>query len=96
MKEANNTFIPTIIFFTIVVLSIAQLLISNKLTTDSIELSQVEREINVYREKNILLEEQIVKNMSLTKIATSAVELGLVKTNGIFPISSGSRIAKLP
>lgn len=96
MKEQQHLFLSTIIFFAIVVLSIAQLVISNKLTTDSVELSKLEKETNLYREKNAVLEEELISEMSLTKIASSAAELGFVKINDVLSISSEIGIAKLP
>lgn len=91
--SGNNAIIPTIIFAFIIMLSIVQLLVSNRLSTDGAALAQLEKEINLYKNKNSILEDEILGRMSLTHIASEAAKLGFVKEDNITAISPATRIA---
>ena len=85
--------LSTIICLLIVVLSIAQLFISNKLTTEGLELARLEEETKVLSESNAQLEEEVTKSLALTHIASKAAERGMIKENSVLSISSSTRIA---
>lgn len=89
----TTTIIPAIIFLFIIVLSMAQLVVSNKLSTDGARLSYLEAEITSYKDKNSLLNEQILKEMSLTRISSQSAALGFVQDSNIMAISGVTRIA---
>lgn len=91
--SVSSTVIPAVITSCIVVLSIVQLLISNKFSTDGAKLSHLESEIASYKDQNSHLEEEIMQSMSLAHIASQAAEHGFVKQNNITAISAATRIA---
>lgn len=62
----------------ILVLSVVQVVVSNILSTTGITLSHLEDEIRVLKKENSALSEQVLTASSLTRIASSASELGFV------------------
>lgn len=89
----NTAILPTIICFIIVILSVAQLLVSNRLVTDGLLLTDLEREIDLTQQKSMILQEDITKNMALSEISSKAAELGFIKGGKTLSISVFTQIA---
>lgn len=83
----NVVILPTMICLIILILSVIQLLVSNKLSTDGLMLTNLEQEIDSYRQKSMLLSEEITKSMALTQLSSKAAELGFIKEGRILSIS---------
>jgi cell division protein FtsL len=62
----------------IIVLSVAQISVSNMLSTGGIQLSNMQQQISNYDRKNAQLKEQIYSLSSLTAISEKAQKLGFV------------------
>ena len=89
----NTAILPTIICFIIVILSVAQLLVSNKLVTEGLLLTDLEQEIDLTQQKSMILQEDITKNMALLEISSKAAELGFIKGGRTLSISGFTQIA---
>lgn len=66
----------SIIIFTILVLSGIQLIVSNALSTDGVELSLIEDKIKYYNKENAILKEKMLSATSFVLLASKASELG--------------------
>lgn len=69
----------TISIFTILILSIAKTVVSNRLSTTGIALEKTESELNSYKTQNLVLREKLLAMSSLTNIASKAALLGFVE-----------------
>lgn len=69
----------TFIIFTVIFLSVVQVIVSNRLSTTGTTLAQFEEEIMFYKKENSLLRERLLMASSLTHIASTAGEIGFVK-----------------
>ncbi len=91
MKQ-SLLFIATV-SFTILVLSIIQVTVSNRLSTTGIVLSKLEEQINHYRRENALLAEKVLYASSFTTIASSAASLGFVDSKSAIYLSTPLPVA---
>ncbi|MCL5438486.1 MAG: hypothetical protein M1268_00675 [Patescibacteria group bacterium] len=67
------------IVFTIIILSILQIAISNSLSTKGIVLEKINREIDGYKKENFFLREKLLLATSYTVIASEASIAGFTK-----------------
>lgn len=65
----------------IVTLAVVQVTASNLLSTDGIDLAQIKTQINVVKKENIVLEEKIYTQSSLTQVASKAATIGFIPDN---------------
>lgn len=82
------------IFVTIFGLAIGQVVVANSLSTTGIELAKLQTEIKDYKKQNAILKEKVLSAGSLTKIASTAGELGFVSSTKTIDISSPLPLAK--
>lgn len=75
----RQTFIVTFAIFTIICLSVAQVVVSNRLSTAGMVFEKIEDEIHFYRTQNSLLSERLLSSSSLNSIASRAAILGFVE-----------------
>ena len=73
-------FFITLIIFTIIVLTIAYVMVSSSLSTTGILLNDIEKKINVYKRENANLREKVLFASSFTNIASEASQLGFVES----------------
>ncbi len=78
MKKYRIT-ITSALFLTIILLSIIQAIVSNRLTTSGIILGKIEDEIRYYKTENASLAEEYFLVSSLNNISSRAAVLGFVK-----------------
>ena len=78
MKRHKIT-ITSALFLIIVLLSIIQAVVSNRLSTSGIVLGKIEEEIRYYKTENASLAEGFFLATSLNNIASRASVLGFVK-----------------
>lgn len=76
MKKSNLFLLAVI--FTIIFLSIVQVVISNRLSTSGIELSKLNEQIKSYRKENYILSEKLLIATSLTEVASNAAKIGFI------------------
>ncbi|MCX6725802.1 MAG: hypothetical protein NT052_00590 [Candidatus Shapirobacteria bacterium] len=74
-------------------LSLTQLVISHSLATTGGKMRQLEEKASVLAEQNRVLAEEINQMGSLTRVASEAQKLGLIKANQIFHLSSQVPVA---
>lgn len=72
-------FFITCLVFVILALSIIQVIVSNRLSTTGITLSNLEEETMYYDRQNSLLREKLLTVSSLTHIASTAGQLGFIE-----------------
>ncbi len=77
--QARST--PIIIFFisAIIILSVVQTIVSNRLSTSGIALGKIEDQIRSLKMANAILGERLFKASALTTIVSKASELGFVE-----------------
>lgn len=68
----------TIILLTILILAIVRVTVENSISTTGSELLKLQTKLEVYKKSNALLQEKYLEVSSLTKIASSAGQLGFV------------------
>lgn len=68
------------IIFTVVFLSVGQIMVSSSLSTKGVSLGKLEDEKNVYKKENALLKEKLLLVSSYTHIASEAGTLGFVRS----------------
>ena len=83
-----------IAFGIILVLSGVQVVISARLSTTGVELSQIEEELDVLRRENSLFTEQILRESSYNRIASKSAEQGFVENTENFSLASPVVVAK--
>lgn len=85
----------TFIILTVVVLSLVQIIVSNRLTTTGAILSKLEEDINLYEKENSLLEEKLLSAQSLSKISLLAQEKGFIKDDSHLSLTTPLPIVRL-
>ncbi|MBI2028500.1 MAG: hypothetical protein HYT07_02710 [Candidatus Levybacteria bacterium] len=92
----KSSFVILLFIITIVSLSVAQGVVSNKLSTKGVILHEIEKKVYDYKTQNSILSEEILYNSSLTNLASKAAELGFGKLREQFVLNSGSSLAVKP
>ena len=77
----------------IVVLIFIHIIISNSIATNGIELGKLEDQIQVYKENNTILKEEVLKESAYVHIASEAALMGFVKKDANISISSSLPLA---
>lgn len=95
MKKQTRLLI-TVISVIIVVLSIVQVAVSNSLSTTGITLSEIEQEIDQYKQENALLYEKFLIGSSLTNISSTSASLGFREGKSQIVIGASISIAAKP
>jgi cell division protein FtsL len=75
------TYLLIFIITIIIGLSLAQIAISNTLSTNGRELAALEKEIDGYKKQNMLLNEQVLQASALTTIDAEAQKVGFVEAD---------------
>jgi cell division protein FtsL len=75
----KKTFILAIVIFTVIALSVTQVVVSNRLSTAGIEVGEIEDQIREYKAQNSILSEKIFQASSLSNISSKASKLGFIE-----------------
>lgn len=67
------------LFLLILVLSVVQVIVSNRLSTTGTILGKLQDDISQYKKENAILREKVLVTSSLDHIASSAAELGFTQ-----------------
>lgn len=86
-------FIASVILL-IIVLSIVQIVVSNRLSTSGIVVDKLQTQIKELQKKNIMLQEQILALSSYETIASSAAALGFSEKTAQLVFSSPLPLAQ--
>lgn len=78
----------TFFILLIVILSVGQVVVSNRISTSGAILSRLESAIKTYEKENYILSERLFLTSSLTNIASSAAELGFVSEKSQVSLTS--------
>lgn len=92
MKKHKVT-ITSFLFLVIIILSIIQTAVSNRLSTSGIVLGKIEDEIRYYKTENASLAEGFFLASSLSNIASRAGVLGFVKEKSPLVLSTSDVVA---
>lgn len=92
MKTHKIT-ITSALFLIIVLLSIIQVIVSNRLSTSGIILGKIEEEIRNYKTENIALAEGFFYATSLNNISSRAAVLGFVKEKSPLILTASDVVA---
>jgi len=92
----RHSFVITFALFIIVFLSIVQVVVSNRLSTDGIGLGKIEDEIRFYKAQNSLLSEELFLASSLNNIASKATNLGFIENKSQFVLKTSLPFALKP
>lgn len=74
-------FFISIIISIIIVLSIVQVAVANRISTTGVTLSKLQEELKIYKKENTYLHERILAASSLTTISEKAIGLGFTEVN---------------
>ena len=91
MKKMNT--IVLILFIATVILEVANIFLSNRLTTDSIKATALRDEISVIDEQNQNIRSEILGFTSFDSIASRAATLGFVNAKESISLSSPIEVA---
>jgi len=72
----KSAYLVVVVILTILVLSIVQVVVANRISTTGLTLAKLQEEVKEYKRENTLIKEKILKDSSLTEIASSAATLG--------------------
>lgn len=64
------------IFFIIIVLSLVQVFVANRISTTGVDLEKIQNSIQHYKKENALLNEKILTQASLVRISEVAIKEG--------------------
>jgi len=80
-KPKQRTNLPSLLGGLVIVLLILQVIVSNRLATTGLKISQIETNIEKLRQGNADLNQQIASASALLTIQDEAKKLGFVKTS---------------
>ncbi|HSA83443.1 MAG TPA: hypothetical protein VLF20_00970 [Patescibacteria group bacterium] len=82
------------IFVTILGLGIVQMSVANQISTTGAELAELQKEVETYKRKNAILQEELLAAASLTTIAEEAEELGYTEAKSQLSLTSPLPLAR--
>lgn len=65
--------------FTVILLSVLQIIVSNSLSTKGVLVEQINKEIDNYKKDNYVLREKLLSESSYTVISSEALRAGFIK-----------------
>ena len=90
MKKSGIILFITV---TIILLSIAQTILSNMLSTSGVPMSKINKELQAYKTENTQIREKLFLRSSLINIASKAAELGFVESKSEFVLKTSMPLA---
>lgn len=81
------------LFLLILLLSVVQVIVSNRLSTTGMALGKLQDDISQYKKENAILREKVLVASSLDHIASAAAELGFTQTKSYVFLSAPLPIA---
>lgn len=92
MKKIYSSII--IIFIFMLCLEFINIYLSNKLGTDSLYLSRVEKEVQKIKHKNLVIKAEILEYSSFESVASRAAALGFVESKKTISLFESAPVAK--
>lgn len=92
MKKLILLTFPLLIFC--IFLSIVHVVVSNMLSTSGVELDSLQLDLVKYKKENILLREEVLKNTSLTNIASSAARMGFIDAKSVINLAGSETLTR--
>lgn len=89
----KKTIVVLFIVTVIILLSIAQAVSSNMLSTSGLSMSKINKKLQAYRTENAEIREKILKQTSLNNIASKASELGFEASKSQFVVEKSLPLA---
>jgi uncharacterized glyoxalase superfamily metalloenzyme YdcJ len=87
-------FILLILFLSIGSLTVVRSMVSARITTSGLELSQIREETQDLRTENAIIREQIFSLSALTHLSQRAEKVGFVQSNSVYAVSGAQPIAR--
>lgn len=91
MKKSGIIILITV--STIILLSIVQTVLSNRLSTSGVSMSKINKEIRAYKTENTEIREKLFLRASLNNIAAQAMELGFIESKSQLVVSTSLSLA---
>lgn len=79
--------------FVILILFVARISVSNRMSTTGIALAKIEDQVSSYKRENLILQEKFLTISSFTQIASRAGEIGFVPNRANFAIKTSIPVA---
>lgn len=93
----NKPFIIlTLAIFSVIVLSVVQVVLSTRLSTRGVDLANIQTDLEMTKKENSILSEKLLAVSSFDHIASSAAELGFVAKHDEYHVSSSFPVALRP
>ena len=86
--------ILVLLFITIGALVVTRSVVSARITTSGLELSQIRQETHDLRTENAIIREKIFSLSSLTHVSERAEKVGFVESDQVFAVSGSKPIAR--
>lgn len=86
-------FIITLLLGLVIILSVAKVVVYNRLSTSGVFVSKIEGEINSLKTQNAILSEKLLTQSSLTNISEKAEKLGFVRENSLMVLKTSEPLA---
>lgn len=87
-------FLIIFVFVTILGLAIAQISVSNQISTTGTELAALEHELDEYKRQNTILQEELLAVASFTNISEKAEELGYTEVKSQLSLTAPIPLAR--
>lgn len=91
--NSRCTFLLSAIFLIIIVLAVAQVVVTNSLSTQGLILESLRRDAASYKEENQFLKTEVASASSITRIAELARESGFVKDSSPLVLTQAQSFA---
>lgn len=92
----KSSFIISVFVGIIILLSIVQGAVSNKLSTKGVMVGVIEEQVNYYKTENAILSEKLLSYSSFTNVTQKATDMGFEKESKQIVISSSVPLAVRP
>ena len=87
MKKYGYFFVSMLTVVLLIVSTLVQISVSNSLTTEGLQLSKIQSQIDATKKANLLLAERVYTDGSYTHIASQAARIGFVQAKSSIFIS---------
>jgi hypothetical protein len=84
----------TLLFLIIGSLVITRSVVSARITTSGLELSQIRQETHHLRTENAIIREKIFSLSALTQVSERAEKVGFVESKSVYAVSAAKPIAR--
>lgn len=88
------TILIILLLVSVVGLELFNIFLSNRVSTDSIEANQLQKDIALYTQKNNVLKSKVYEFASFDSVASRAAEFGFAKATGSITLDAPVQVAR--